>query len=121
VQPPEGLAERGAALWAALVADRSFSPSAGLLLAEACRIADRLERLDLLLRGEESVWARLVHDLRTDSYELVIDGALSEARQQASTLRQIVATLEEMTKKESDEISDALRGLVAGLSSPLRD
>lgn len=121
MRAPDGLGERGSALWAAMVADRSFSPSAGVLLAEACRLADRLERLDQILRGDVEVWARLVHDLRTDDYELRIDGALSEARQQANTLRQIVATLEEMTKKESDGITDALAGLLSDLSAPLRD
>lgn len=64
-----------------------------VLLEEACRIADRLDKLDGLLRGDADVWARLVHDLRTEDYELRIDGALIEARQQANVLRQLIAAL----------------------------
>lgn len=63
------------------------------LLEEACRIADRLDKLDALVRGDAKVWAVLVHDLRTETYELRIDSALIEARQQANVLRQILAAL----------------------------
>lgn len=86
------LGERGARLYAAY--EPLVDGERGLvLLEEAARIADRLDRLDALLRGEASEWCRLVHDLRTDSYELRIDSALTEARQQASVLRQLVAAL----------------------------
>lgn len=74
------------------------------LLEEACRIADRLDKLDALLRGDADVWARLVHDVRTEDYELRIDSALIEARQQANTLRQILASL---PMKEADGGDDA--------------
>jgi hypothetical protein len=33
-----------------------------VLLEEACRIADRLDRLDALLVGDTDVWFRLVHN-----------------------------------------------------------
>jgi hypothetical protein len=83
---------RGRRLWAAC-----FSQCDGergvVLLEEACRIADRLDRLDEILTGQAEVWAILVHDLRTEDYELRIDGALIEARQQAATLRQILTSL----------------------------
>lgn len=64
-----------------------------VLLEEACRIVDRLGKLDELLRGDADVWARVMHRTRTDDYELVIDSALIEARQQASVLRQILGGL----------------------------
>jgi hypothetical protein len=64
-----------------------------VLLEEAARIVDRLAKLDELLRGEADVWVRLVHDVRTEDYELKVDGALIEARQQASVLRQLIAAL----------------------------
>jgi hypothetical protein len=65
-----------------------------VLLEEACRIADRLDRLDAVLRGDVDSWCRLVLDVRGgESYEVRIDSALTEARQQASVLRQLIASL----------------------------
>lgn len=89
---PADLGERGQALWDAL-ADGA-DPASAVLIAEACRIADRLERLSALLGGEEAEWAR-VQLPRGDDDELVlrIDGALTEARQQAQVLRQILGQL----------------------------
>jgi hypothetical protein len=83
---------RGARLWAALH-EEVIGESGLVLLEESCRIADRLDKLDELLKGDADVWARLVHDARTDSYELKIDSALIEARQQANVLRQLIAGL----------------------------
>lgn len=117
---PEGLAKRGAALWEALTKGHALSPSAGVLAVEACRLVDRLDKLDALLRGDVGTWVHIRSDDCGD-LELHIDAALSEARQQAGTLRQIVATLEELTPKENDEPSDGLARLLAGMSSPLRN
>lgn len=98
----ETLGARGRRLWAALSA--SVVGAGGLvLLEEACRIADRLDRLDALLVGEADVWCRLVHDLRTESYELRIDSALIEARQQANVLRQIIAALPLKERDDGDD------------------
>lgn len=89
---PTGLGTRGAALWADLAEDGQPAARA-VLLGEGCRLADRLDRLDALLRGEVKVWARLTHRLLTEDYELHIDAAASEARQTASTLRLILGQL----------------------------
>jgi hypothetical protein len=56
------------------------------------------------LQGDADVWCRLTHNTRTEDYELHIDEALSEARQQANTLRQLVASL--AVKKEPDDGDD---------------
>jgi hypothetical protein len=117
---PDGLSERGLSLWVQLTVGRDLPPAAMALAAEAARITDRLERLDRLLRGEDSEWFR-VANLADDTCVLVVNSALGEARQQAGMLRQVLATLEDLTPKESDEPGDALAGLMAGLSAPLRD
>jgi len=88
---PADLGERGQALWDAL-ADGA-DPASAVLIAEACRIADRLERLSALLGGEESEWARVQLPRGDDELVLRIDGALTEARQQAQVLRQILGQL----------------------------
>lgn len=82
-----------------------------VLLEEACRISDRLDKLDLLLRGDVESWATLVHDLRTHDYELKIDAALIEARQQASVLRQLMAALPLKGAAADDDADAWLDGL----------
>ncbi len=95
----EGLGPRGSRLWEAY--SRLVDGQKGLvLLEEACRIADRLDRLDALLVGDTDVWFRLVHNARTEDYEIKVDGALVEARQQAAVLRQLLSSL---TTKESGD------------------
>lgn len=64
-----------------------------VLLEEACRIADRLDRLDQLLKGDVGTWASIAVS-RDGTIELRVDAALTEARQQASVLRQILSGLE---------------------------
>lgn len=63
------------------------------LTIEAARVKDRLDKLDLVLRGDIDTWAVLVHDLRTQDYELRINNAAAEARQQASVLRQLISEI----------------------------
>lgn len=62
-----------------------------VLLEEACRAADRLDRLDAILRVRGEVYERLALDGTT--VILVVDQVLAEARQQASALRLLVASL----------------------------
>jgi hypothetical protein len=64
-----------------------------VLIEEAARIADRLDRLDAVLRGDEETWIRLAGDLEDGEVRVVVDGALAEARQQATALKGIIAEL----------------------------
>lgn len=81
----------GEKLSVALVkADDKFELS--VLIVEACRVADRLEDLDALISGERKLWARLRENREGDIY-VSIDNALSEARQQANTLRQLLGEI----------------------------
>jgi hypothetical protein len=104
-------------LWADLTAARSFDAAGELLVGEACRVADRLERLDRLLRGDVGDWAQVI-DVR-GTVVLVIDSALSEARQQQNALRQLFATLGLAKAEASDD--DGLTAFLAELSSEVRD
>lgn len=90
---PSRLGARGQALWDQMT---KVVPAAerAVLIGEACRLADRMEKLDLLLCGDIDTWAALVHDLRTEDYELKINSAAVEARQCANAYRQILAQLE---------------------------
>lgn len=91
---PSGLGARGRRLWREMHDLTAFNPAERVLLEEACRIADRLDRLDRLLTGSAQDWVRLVESKGDpERQEVVIDNALSEARQQANVLKQLVAAL----------------------------
>lgn len=87
------LGEGGRLLWKQLDgAKLTGGPRA--LAREACRIVDRLDKLDRMLGGEAHDWIRLVEQAgKDDIVEVVIDKPLAEARQQAAVLKQLVAEL----------------------------
>lgn len=110
---PDGLSTRGEALWAAVVASRALGAADLVLLEESCRIADRLEQLDRLLRGDVDTWTRIVSDREGSPVELRVDSALAEARQQQSVLRQLIVTLGLSTSEPAREARSALDDLAA--------
>lgn len=65
-----------------------------VLIVEAARIKDRLDKFDELLRGEADSWARLL-EVRGDDrvVEVRIDSVMTESRQQAGVLRQILGEI----------------------------
>lgn len=114
---PAGLADRGTALWAALAEVRDLAGGNATLAEEACRIADRLDGLDDVIRGKGVL--KLMHFRsmlgNNDPRHIIlsVDEVFAEARQQANTLRQIVAGLP--VKGEGDD--DAGERFLAGLST----
>jgi hypothetical protein len=87
------LGPRGARLWEKLTATARQDPAALVLIEEACRIADRLDRLDEVLRGTADAWLHLETNEDSGTVVVVVDRALSEARQQAIALKQIITEL----------------------------
>ncbi len=108
--PGPAFGARGHRLWSAYH-DQVEGQCGLVLLEEACRTADRLDKLDALLRGDADVWCRLVHNIRNQDYELRIDSALTEARQQANTLRQLVASLPLKGAEDDGDDDDWIAGL----------
>jgi len=90
---PARLGVRGAALWQELSASRTFDGATAVLVAEACRITDRLERLDGILRSRGREWVSLAKQIEGQDVAIVMDNALAESRQQALALRTIFAHL----------------------------
>ncbi len=85
-------------------------------MEEACRIADRLERLDAILRGDSDLWARFSVSQDGDEVTVVIDRAMAEARQQAVALKQIVTELRQATsaaQESSGQQQGSLRDQLA--------
>lgn len=90
---PPGLAGRGRRLWSQLTADGLLAPPELVLLEEACRLADRLDRLDAILNGDAGEWMRFrVNDDGTE-VTVTLDRALSEARQQQVALKALLGEL----------------------------
>ena len=113
---PEGLAERGTALWIDVLAERELDAAGRVLLAEACRMADRLEQMDRLLRGDIATWAQISDEYGAGGKRrvtVVLDDALGEARQQAATYRQLIATLKLGTAVERQTERGSLDQLAA--------
>lgn len=99
---PGGLEAGGRELWDAITADHDLDAAQLAQLTEACRAKDRLDKLDMLLRGDVDTWAVLVHKVQTDSYELKIDKALTDANATANLMKQLLAALrlpDELTGK----------------------
>lgn len=92
---PKGLAPRGRKMWRDLTAERTWDSAGLILLAEACRLADRLEKLDGLLRGDVGEWATIIDQYRNGDREvfLEIDASLTEARQMQTALLGILTKL----------------------------
>jgi len=90
---PAGLGTGGRKLWRSITDIHELDAAQEVQLLEACRAKDRLDKLDGLLRGDVDSWATLVHDLRTEDYELKIDGALSAANTTANLMKQLLAAL----------------------------
>lgn len=101
---------RGAALWAEL-ADL-LPPAQRLMLDEACRLADRLDRLEFVL-SERRSW------LSTETDDggrviVVVDAALAEARQGASALKGLLVEVAKALPKAPPAASPRKGG--AGLA-----
>jgi hypothetical protein len=86
---------RGTKLWESIhLQHPAMSEAERELVVEACRIADRLERLDYICRMESPVI-----ESRTGP---IAHPALAEARQQQNLLKQIIAALRIPDAKTGD-------------------
>ena len=93
--PPDWLRARGLQLWIEVTQAHDLNTSALTLLGEACRTADRLERLAGALASRSTMWFELGDiDQATElGVPIVVNGMIGEARQLQTTLRQTLNTL----------------------------
>ena len=90
---PDGLGLRGTALWESYASAGSPSKSRLVMVGEACRLTDALDKLDRICRGDADTWAVLITD-DFGGVEIKIDGAVNERRQTVNTLRQLIQALD---------------------------
>ena len=84
---PAGLEARGRKMWRSIHEQHpTISDPEREVALEACRVADRLERLDAICRSSEPV-------IETDKGGLITHPAFAEARQQQNLLKQMIAAL----------------------------
>ncbi|WP_214370674.1 hypothetical protein [Pseudonocardia sp. H11422] len=91
---PKGLGAAGRRLWRSVLADYELDQHECLILTEACRVADRLERL-----AEESEGAPLT--LTNFKGDPVANPLLTEARQQAIVFARLIAALRLPTEEDN--------------------
>jgi hypothetical protein len=115
--PTAHLSARGRALWNALHRDVRRDAATDALVLEACRIADRLDRLDAMLRGSEDEWLRFQLPSEDAEIVLTVNPVLAECRQQATALQRLLDKLQ--TKPEpAAKGPDALEQLLTGDGPP---
>lgn len=117
---PKGLGVKGTRLWREMHAEfDEFNPAETVLVEEACRMADRLDRLNALLVGDTALWEMV--ELPSGAVQVFVTGALAEARQQANVLKQIVTALrlpDENTGRRPIQRNNGARGAHSGASVP---
>ncbi|MFF2094851.1 hypothetical protein [Streptomyces sp. NPDC058202] len=84
---PVGLGERGQAMWRDSRAIWSLTPAHLVLLEEVCRIADRLELLDAIVRAQSAGVDPSAVDFGA------LSGLLAESRQQSAALKALLAEI----------------------------
>ena len=90
---PSEMGAAGAAVWEALTTPCMAAVDLALA-AEAARIADRLDRFDRILHGQDTEWLRLVPERGNEAVLIMRpEGLIQEARQQALVLKQIRAEI----------------------------
>jgi len=90
--PYDGLASRGRRLWREMDGDTRTGADK-VLVEEACRLADRLDRLDAIVNGDPGEWMRFRVSEDGAEVTVTLDKALDQARQYAVALTQVLAKL----------------------------
>ena len=89
---PPYLNARGRALWDKL-ATNDVDPINEVLVLQACRLVDTLDRLDAAKRSKQT-WINLADEADDmGAVKIVVDGLLAEYRQQAVALSAILAKI----------------------------
>lgn len=109
---PEGLDTRGRRLWREMHSQGALTPDRKALLEEACRIADRLDLLDSIIR----VQAGGVNAEESSAGDF--QRWLAESRQQSATLKGLLA---EIRSNAAASKAPAAKSAVKGAGSGVTD
>lgn len=93
MRAPSGLGPGGRSLWKGIADEHELDPVQVAQLTEACRMKDRLDKLNDLLRGDAATWAEVELDRGGEPVSLRIDGAAKLANETANGMKQLLAAL----------------------------
>ena len=99
---------------AATEAKPDMSPADEVLLTEACRLVDRLDRMEALIAGDVSAWARIEWPFEEAPAALVISSVVSESRSLTTELRQVLKALDLPVAKAAASGPSRLELLLGG-------
>lgn len=100
---------------AAMEVKPGMGPADKVLLDEACRLLDRLDRFDELLAGDRDAWASVKWPYEGEPAELIVNSVLSEARAHTAELRQVLKALDlPVPKAAAGEKPSPLKVLLGG-------
>lgn len=86
----------GTALWVEMLGTHR-SPAEAALIAELCRLKDRSDTFDALLRGDRVAWGRVKLAEDGSPADLIVDKLLGEARMTAVAMRGVVSELRQLS------------------------
>ena len=89
----KSFAPGGQRLWDAITEKHELDEAQRVQLVEACRMKDRLDKLDELLRGDVSAWASIESSDGGRPPVLVINSALAQANTTANAMKQLLAAM----------------------------
>lgn len=91
---PSELGPRGEALWRSLGGHTTTDGARAVLIAEACRLADQLDKLDQIITGDDATWLQLeIPEGRPIKLVIPIQAAIAERRQSVTVFRHVLAQL----------------------------
>jgi hypothetical protein len=91
---PTGLGRAGADLWRAIAGEHELDASQKVLLLEACRCKDRLDRLDEILRGDTDTWVSLAETFPDSGIvEVRVTSVLSQSNATSNSMKQLLVSL----------------------------
>lgn len=97
---PKGLGSRAKALWDGVLDEVELDSAGLIILEDACRTCDIIDRLSGALKSRNQEWIRLEDDIAFHAAEhraleihLVVNPILGEIRQQRLALKQFLAQL----------------------------
>ncbi|MDQ1205045.1 hypothetical protein [Microbacterium sp. SORGH_AS_0862] len=117
---PHGLEARGLRLFKSISEGVKLSEPEIVNLVEACRLADRLEKLNALITGDADAWSYVKLPRGDgDPVEVIINDPMKEARQHAAALRSALAPFEVAKPEQSvGEVPSNVASIKDKLTAP---
>lgn len=108
--PPPFLKKSGLQFWIEVTQGENYKPASLVLIGEAARSVDRLERISAALSNKNTFWFEVGDiDKATDAgVPIVVNAMIGEARQLQTTIRQTMNALDLLGKSKDNGQMSAL-------------